>query len=83
MPEKTKIGECVPIRAAKYVVEGDELTRLRLWRLHRDISKAAEETAEVKGDEKSVDRQLAKAVECLQKTMEGKKEPDSPKPLKS
>jgi carboxyl-terminal processing protease len=53
-------------------VEGDDLTRLRLWRMNRDISKAAEGRVEKKGDEKIVDRQLAKAVESLRKKMEMK-----------
>ncbi|MGA2061474.1 MAG: S41 family peptidase [Thermoguttaceae bacterium] len=50
-------------------VEGDDLTRLRLWRMRRDISKAAETAVKAKGADKFVDRQLAKAVECLQKEM--------------
>ncbi|MGD0655230.1 MAG: S41 family peptidase [Thermoguttaceae bacterium] len=48
-------------------LEGDDLTRLRLWRMHRDVSKSAEATAQAKGERKFVDRQLAKAVECLEK----------------
>ena len=48
-------------------VEGDDLIRLRLWRMRRDIAKAAETTGKTKGEDKFVDRQLVKAVECLQK----------------
>jgi carboxyl-terminal processing protease len=72
-----------PDTGCEVQVDGDDLMRLRLWRLNRDISKAAEPMAVIKGGEKTVDRQLAKAVECLQKTMEDKKEPDMPKALKS
>ncbi|MGD0517605.1 MAG: S41 family peptidase [Thermoguttaceae bacterium] len=50
-------------------LEGDDLTRLRLWRMQRDVSKAAESAVQAKGEGKFVDRQLAKAVECLQKEM--------------
>jgi carboxyl-terminal processing protease len=49
-------------------IEGDDLTRLQLWRANHDLSKAAE----TKGSEKIADRQLAKALECLQKKMESK-----------
>ena len=48
-------------------VEGDDLTRLRLWRMRRDVSKAAETEGKAKGEDKFVDRQLTKSVECLQK----------------
>ncbi len=48
-------------------VEGDDLTRLRLWRMHRDITKTVETAGKAKGEEKFADRQLAKAVECVQK----------------
>jgi carboxyl-terminal processing protease len=48
-------------------VEGDDLTRLRLWRMRRDISNAVETAVKAKGEDKFMDRQLAKAVECLQK----------------
>jgi carboxyl-terminal processing protease len=51
-------------------VDGDELTRLRLWRLHRDISKDVQHAVEGKDDETFVDRQLAKAAECLLKKIE-------------
>ncbi len=51
-------------------VEGDDLTRLLLWRMRRDISKAAETAGNTKGEEKIANRQLAKAVECLRKEMQ-------------
>jgi len=56
-----------PDSGCEVVLEGDELTRLRLWRMHRDLSKAPGGMAEAKGDGHFDDRQLAKAVECLEK----------------
>jgi carboxyl-terminal processing protease len=50
-------------------VEGDDLTRFQLWRMRRDISKAVESAGKAKGEDKFVDRQLTKAVECLQEKM--------------
>ncbi len=47
-------------------VEGDELTRLRLWRMHRDLSQGANDVTQPRGEANSIDRQLAKAVECLE-----------------
>ena len=51
-------------------VEGDDLTRSACGGgARRDISKAVETPGKAKGEDKFVDRQLAKAVECLQKKM--------------
>ena len=50
-------------------VEGDDLTRLRLWRMRRDVAKLGQTAGEASGEEKLADRQLAKAVECLQNRM--------------
>jgi carboxyl-terminal processing protease len=55
-------------------VEGDDLTRLRLWRLHRDLYKTPPAKNQEKTADISIDRQLAKAVECLQKEEKMKEE---------
>jgi carboxyl-terminal processing protease len=65
-----------PDPGCEVVVDGDDLTRLKLWRYNRDTSAAAETPAAKKENEKTADRQLAKAVERLQKMMEEKKEPE-------
>jgi carboxyl-terminal processing protease len=57
-------------------VEGDDLTRLRLSRMRRDISNMLDSPVKSKGERKFVDKQLAKAVECLQKDMEKEKGKD-------
>jgi carboxyl-terminal processing protease len=54
-------------------VEGDELTHLRLWRMRRDVFKDAQGAMKNGGDDNFVDRQLAKAVACLQKKEQSKR----------
>ena len=58
------------------IVNGDDLTKLRLWRLHRDTQPEAFE------DYRTADLQLNKAVEHLQKTIaeeKGDKQPNTGK----
>jgi carboxyl-terminal processing protease len=54
-------------------IERDEFARLHLWRMHRDAPKPAADRPETKADKDFVDRQLAKAVECLKERMELKR----------
>jgi carboxyl-terminal processing protease len=47
-------------------VEGDDLMRLRLWRMRRDVAKPGDAAGKSTAEERLVDRQLAKAIECVQ-----------------
>jgi carboxyl-terminal processing protease len=52
----------------KVVVDGDDLTKLRLWRMHRDV-RHNEPTSDAADDYRTADRQLDKAIEYLQKAI--------------
>jgi carboxyl-terminal processing protease len=56
-----------PDSGYEVTVDGEELTKLRLWRMQRDMSKLAGGSTDAKADENDIDRQLAKAVECMEK----------------
>ncbi len=62
-----------PDAGCKVVLTGEEQTRWRLWRARRDVFQPAAKNGVGKdGAEPFVDRQLLRAVECVEKEASGK-----------
>ena len=59
-----------PDPGCKVVVEGEDRLKLLLWRLHRD-TRRIDAPPDVSDDYRSADRQLDKAIECLQMLIAG------------